>query len=90
MRQKVKIRDLLLSFVITESDFLKTPGLPLGLYSAIIKPVFPGLISSLDQFGVVQPQEGLTVKILTGSLLLLVKLLLTLSFKFVKFSFELL
>ena len=56
----MKITDLFLSDVTNDKDFLKTPGLPLGLYSATINPSFPGLISFLDQSGVVQPHEGLT------------------------------
>ena len=60
---EIKIKDLLLSLVITDKDFLKTPGLPLGLYSANTYPSFPGFISFLDQSGVVQPHDGLTERI---------------------------
>ena len=70
----IKRRDLLLSLVTTDKDFLKTPGLPFGLYSAIINPSLPGFISFFDQLGVVHPQDGLTDKIFIGFPPVLVKM----------------
>ena len=39
-------------------DLLKLPGRPVELYEAVTFPVFPGMIGSRVQSGVVQPQDG--------------------------------
>ncbi len=44
--------------LMTAMVLLKAPGLPLESKEAITYPVLPGIMGSLVQLGVVQPQEG--------------------------------
>jgi len=58
---------LLEAFEVTVMLLLNLFGLLLGLYFTVMKPVSSGSIDSVDQPGVVQPQEALTLISFSGS-----------------------
>lgn len=53
--------------LLAKIDFVKVPGLPWLLYSAVMTADFPGAMASRGHLGVVQPQLAETFDKMSGS-----------------------